>query len=125
LLAPVFNAGRNKERVAAERARAEQAVFSYEQAVLRAFREVEDSLVAARTYREEYAARQRQVAAARNAAVLSRARYNGGVTSYLEVLDTERSLFNAELSESQTLRLYFNAVIELYKALGGGWNPES
>ena len=125
LLAPIFNAGRNKERVAAERARAEQAVFSYEQAVLRAFREVEDSLVAARTYREEYAARQRQVAAARNAAVLSRARYNGGVTSYLEVLDTERSLFNAELSESQTLRLYFNAVIELYKALGGGWNPES
>jgi len=125
LLAPVFNAGRNKERVAAERARAEQAVFSYEQAVLRAFREVEDALVAARTDREEYAARQRQVAAARNAAVLSRARYNGGVTSYLEVLDTERSLFNAELSESQTLRLYFNAVIELYKALGGGWNPES
>ncbi len=125
LLAPVFNAGRNKERVAAERARTEQAVLSYEQSVLRAFREVEDSLVAARTYREEYAARQRQVAAARSAAVLSRARYNGGVTSYLEVLDTERSLFSAELSESQTLRLYFNAVIELYKALGGGWNPES
>ena len=125
LLAPVFNAGRNKERVAAERARTEQAVLSYEQSVLRAFREVEDSLVAARTYREEYAARQRQVTAARSAAVLSRARYNGGVTSYLEVLDTERSLFSAELSESQTLRLYFNAVIELYKALGGGWNPES
>ena len=125
LLAPVFNAGRNKDRVAVERARTEQALLSYEQAVLRAFREVEDSLVAARTYREEYAARQRQVAAARSAAVLSRARYNGGVTSYLEVLDTERSLFSAELSESQTLRLYFNAVIELYKALGGGWNPES
>ena len=125
LLAPVFNAGRNKERVAIERARTEQALLSYEQAVLRAFREVEDALVAARTYREEFAARERQVAAARSAAVLSRARYNGGVTSYLEVLDTERSLFSAELSESQTLRLYFNAVIELYKALGGGWNPES
>ena len=124
VLAPVFNAGRNKERVAIERARTEQALLSYEQAVLRAFREVEDALVAARTYRDEFAARERQVAAARSAAVLSRARYNGGVTSYLEVLDTERSLFSAELSESQTLRQYFNAVIELYKALGGGWNPE-
>ena len=47
------------------------------------------------------------------------------MTSYLEVLDTERSLFSAELSESQTLRQYFNAIIELYKALGGGWTPES
>ena len=54
----------------------------------------------------------------------SRARYDGGVTSYLEVLDSERSLFSAELSESQTLRLYINSIIELYKALGGGWVPE-
>jgi multidrug efflux system outer membrane protein len=65
------------------------------------------------------------VAAARSAAMLSRARYDGGVTSYLEVLDTERSLFNAELTESQTLRLYINAIIELYKSLGGGWMPEN
>ena len=61
----------------------------------------------------------------RSAAMLSRARYDGGVTSYLEVLDTERSLFSAELTESQTLRLYINAIIELYKALGGGWSPEN
>jgi len=124
ILAPVFNAGRNRSRVEAERARTEQALLSYEQTVLRAFREVEDALVAVRTYRTEHEARQRQVAAARSAATLSRARYNGGVTSYLEVLDTERSLFNSELTESQTLRLYINAIIELYKALGGGWNPE-
>jgi hypothetical protein len=71
------------------------------------------------------AARRRQVESARSASTLSRARYDGGVTSYLEVLDTERSLFNAELAESQTLRLYFNSIIELYKALGGGWAPES
>ncbi len=125
LLAPVFNAGRNRSRVDIEQARTEQATLAYQQAVLRAFREVEDSLVAVRTYREEYAAREKQVAAARSAALLSRARYDGGVTSYLEVLDTERSLFSAELSESQTLRQYFNAIIELYKALGGGWTPES
>lgn len=124
ILAPIFNAGRNKSRVEAEQARTEQALLAYQQTVQRAFREVEDSLVAVRTYRSEHAARQRQVAAALSAAKLSRARYNGGVTSYLEVLITEQSLFSAELAETQTLRLYFNAIIELYKALGGGWNPE-
>ena len=85
---------------------------------------MEDALVAVRTYRDEHAARSRQVEAARSAARLSRARYDGGVTSYLEVLDSDRSLFNAELAESQTLRLYLDAVIRLYKALGGGWSPE-
>ncbi len=123
LLAPVFNAGRNRSRVEIERARARQALLTYEQAVQRAFAEVEDALVAVRTYRDEHAARTRQVAAARSAARLSRARYDGGVTSYLEVLDSDRSLFNAELAESQTLRLYLDAVIRLYKALGGGWSP--
>jgi len=125
ILAPVFNSGRNKNRVEIERARTEQALLAYEQTVQRAFREVEDALAAVRTYRMEHEARERQVAAARSAATLSRARYDGGVTSYLEVLDTERSLFNAELTESQTQRLYINAIIELYKALGGGWNPDS
>jgi multidrug efflux system outer membrane protein len=121
ILAPIYNAGRNKSRVEAERARTEQALLAYQQTVQRAFREVEDALVAVRTYRVEHAARRRQVEAAHNAARLSRARYDGGVTSYLEVLITEQSQFSAELAESRTLRLYFNAIIELYKALGGGW----
>jgi len=125
ILAPIFNAGRNRSRAEAERARTEQALLSYQQTVQRAFREVEDALVAVRTYRDEHAARQRQVEAALNAAKLSRARYNGGVTSYLEVLITEQSQFSAELAETQTLRLYFNAIIELYKALGGGWVAEA
>jgi multidrug efflux system outer membrane protein len=123
LLAPIFNAGANRARVDAEVARAEQALLAYEQTVRRAFREVEDSLVAVGTYRSEHAARERQVAAARSAATLSRARYDGGVTSYLEVLDAERSQFNAELTESETLGAYIRSVIQLYKALGGGWNP--
>ena len=121
ILAPVFNSGRNRSRVEIERARTRQALERYEQTAQRAFREVEDALVAVRTYRDEFEARAFQVRAARSAAMLSRARYNGGVTSYLEVLDTERTLFNAELAESQSLRLYFNSIIELYKALGGGW----
>ncbi len=125
IASPLFNAGRNKARVEVERARTEQALESYEQTVIRAFREVDDALVAIRTYKDEHEARRLQVEAARSAVTLSRARYDGGVTSYLEVLDTERSLFSAELAESQTLRLYFNSIIELYKALGGGWSPET
>jgi multidrug efflux system outer membrane protein len=108
ILAPIFNAGRNRSRVEAEQARTEQALLAYQQTVQRAFREAEDALVAVRTYRDEHAARQRQVEAALNAAKLSRARYNGGVTSYLEVLITEQSQFSAELAETQTLRLYVN-----------------
>jgi multidrug efflux system outer membrane protein len=56
--------------------------------------------------------------------MLSRARYDGGVVDYLEVLDSERTLFNAQLEQSQTLQLYFNAIVRLYAALGGGWPVE-
>jgi multidrug efflux system outer membrane protein len=93
--------------------------------VLIAFQEVEDALVATRTWADEHAARLRQLEAARSATTLSRARYDGGVTSYLEVLDSERSLFDAENSASQTLRSQLVSVVDLYKALGGGWDPES
>ena len=88
----------------------------------RAVQEVEDSLVAIRTYREEYDYRTYQVSAARNAAMLSRARYDEGVTSYLEVLDIERSLFQAELGASVNLQNYLSSIVQLYKALGGGWS---
>ncbi len=69
-------------------------------------------------------AREAQVTAARSAAGLSRARYDGGVTSYLEVLDSDRSLFRAELLASSTRRQQVVAVVSLYKALGGGWPTE-
>ena len=84
---------------------------------------MEDALVSIRTLRVEHAARTRQVVAARNAARLSKARYDGGVVDYLEVLDSERTRFQAELDESRTLQEYLNSIVELYKALGGGWSP--
>ena len=56
---------------------------------------------------------------------LSRARYEGGYTSYLEVLDAERSLFNAELNYAQTQADLFNALVNVYKAMGGGWVDEA
>lgn len=123
LFAPLFNSGSLKAQAEAQRARAEQALQAYAATYQGALREVDDALAAVRTLREEHATRTRQVVAARNAARLSWARYNGGVVDYLEVLDSERSLFEAELEESATLRAYLNAIVELYKALGGGWNP--
>ena len=122
--APLFNAGQNKRRVEIEIARTEQLLNEYELTVLQAFREVEDALASIRTLRDESAARELQVRAARSAAFLSQARYFGGVTSYLEVLDTERSLFRTELAASAVRRAQLVAIVDLYKALGGGWMPE-
>ncbi len=121
---PIFNAGRLRAQVDVEIARTEQAMLFYEQTLQQSLREVEDALVAIRTYKNEHAARSRQVFAARSAAKLSRARYDGGVVDYLEVLDTERTLFAAELAESQALRQYLNSIVRLYRSLGGGWTPE-
>ena len=121
LLGPIFDAGRNKSRVEAEIARTEQALQLYQLTILQAFQEVEDALVAITTFNEEARERELQRDAALSAAFLSRARYDGGVTSYLEVLESERSLFRAELLASSTRREHMVSVINLYKALGGGW----
>jgi len=121
LLGPIFNFNKNKRRVDIERHRTEQMLLSYEQTVLIAFKEVEDALVEIRTYKKELEARKRQVTAATNASLLSKARYDKGVTSYLEVLESNRQLFDAELIAAQTLDEYLFAYVKLYKALGGGW----
>ena len=123
LFAPIFNAGQLKSIEEAQRQRAEQARLNYEQAVINGLRDVDDSLTGLRTSGNEHVARQRQLAAARTAARLSRARYDGGLVSYLEVLDSERSLFQAELLESQTRQQQLSAAVSLYRALGGGWSP--
>jgi multidrug efflux system outer membrane protein len=126
LLGPIFDAGRGRSRVEQERARTEQLISAYELTVLRSFQEVEDALIEIQTYRDEARAREAQLVAASSATELSRARYNGGVTSYLEVLESERSLFSAELASSATRREQTVAIVTLYKALGGGWptSPE-
>jgi multidrug efflux system outer membrane protein len=121
ILGPIFNFGKNKRRVEIERYRTEQAYLAYDQAVLNAFRETEDALVAVSTYRDELVAVLRQRVAAENAYMLSRARYDEGITSYLEVLDSERTLFDASLNASATLQCRLNAYVGLFKALGGGW----
>ena len=124
LLGPIFNSGQLKAQAEAARERARQSLLSYEATLQDSFREVEDALVAVRTYRDEHAAQARRARAATSAARLSWARYDGGVVDYLEVLDSERTLFNAELAESQSRQLYYSAIVRLYGALGGGWSVQ-
>ena len=122
LLQPLINRGRNLKQVAAERARTEAAVALYERAVLNAFREVEDGLVGVQRLREEADAGLRSVYAARRTVELATLRYEGGVDNYLNLLDAQRVLLDAELNTSNTVRRQKVAVVQLYKALGGGWD---
>ena len=118
---PLFTGGRLANEARAAGARAEQARLQFEQAVLQAFRESSDALVAVRTARDQRVAQQSQVVALRKAAGLAEIRYRGGVASYLEVLDAQRQLFAAELGLSQTQLLELSSVVGLYRALGGSW----
>lgn len=125
ILGPLFNFGKNKRRVEVERKKAEEMLYNYEYTVLNAFKEVEDALVSISTYTRELEAREIHYKAAENAAKLSGLRYDKGVTSYLEVLENERSAFEAELVLTETYQNLLNSYIGLYKALGGGWlSPE-
>ncbi|GJM28273.1 MAG: membrane protein [Cyclobacteriaceae bacterium] len=124
LLGPLFEFGKNKRRVEIERRITEQALYAYEFTVITAFREVEDALVEISTLKEELVARRDHVAAAQNAQYLSTERYDKGVTSYLEIIESQRQAFEAQLNLSDTIQQLFNAYVKLYKALGGGWLTE-
>jgi multidrug efflux system outer membrane protein len=118
---PIFTAGRIKGQVEAAEAVQQQALVNYQQAIQNAFREVNDALIDQDRTRETLKAQGQQVMALNDYARLARLRYDEGYSSYLEVLDAERSLFNVELSYTQTRADLFNAMVGLYKAMGGGW----
>jgi len=119
---PIFAFGKNKRRVEINRQQAEQFKFLYQKTYIGAVSEVEQSIQNVRTYQEEWKARNRQVQAALINFKLSHERYDSGYVSYLEVLDVETNLFNAQLSLAQLSERQLSSMIELYKALGGGWN---
>ncbi|MGW8195628.1 MAG: TolC family protein, partial [Desulforhopalus sp.] len=121
LLGPVIDFNKNRQRVEVEKQKTQQLLYQYENTVLNAFREVDNALNEIATYRDELSAIDRQLKAAKNANRLSRERYDKGMSSYLEVLDTERTLFSTDLQQSQLQQQYLNAFVKLYKALGGGW----
>lgn len=125
LFGPIFEFGKNKRRVEVEKFKTEQEVLKYEKTVINAFQEVENALIYLKTYKDQLKARKKQVDAALNARYLAELRYDKGVTSYLEVIEYQRSAFDAELTYAQTRRLYIESFIQLYKVLGGGWvSPE-
>ncbi|MGQ7945938.1 efflux transporter outer membrane subunit [Flavobacterium sp. WC2509] len=119
---PIFNFGKNRRRVEIYRQIAEESRLNYQKTCLVAVAEVEQSLQNVKTYKDEWTARNKQVIAARKNLELSNARYYNGYVSYLEVLQVEISLFDAELSLSELTQNQLSSTIQLYRALGGGWN---
>jgi len=118
---PIFTGGRLVNQTGVARARADQARLQYEQSVLVALREASDALVGVRTSRNQVTAQETQAQALRRALHLAEIRYRSGVASYVEVLEAQRSLFDAELGLSQAQLRQLTAAVQLYRALGGSW----
>lgn len=118
---PLFTGLRLESQQQAARARVDQARGRYEQTVLQAWREADDALVALRLSRDQLTAQETQVQALGRAYGLALARYQAGVSSYLEVLDAQRSLFTAQLALVAQQRAYLVQTVRLYRALGGSW----
>jgi outer membrane protein, multidrug efflux system len=125
LLQPLFNAGRNQALVQAQAARMRAAMEQYRRVVLAAFAEVESALVSYRRFSEQRGVGERRLEALRKVLELAEVRYVGGKTEYLEVLDAQRALFDAELEQADTIQAQLVSLTALYKALGGGWDPST
>ncbi len=118
---PIFTGGRLKSNVKSARAQQELALVQYQATIQNAFREVSDSLVEYQKVREIRAQQEQLVTTLRDRSQLAYARYQGGVDTLLNALDADRDLFDAELSLAQTKRNELLSLVQLYKALGGGW----
>jgi len=121
---PIFNAGRNRANLEVRKAQQEQALITYEQTIQQAFLEVEDALLAHQKIREARLVQEQLVKVSREALQLAQFEYLNGKATYLDVLTSQRSMFEAEVSLAQTVRDQLVTVVQLYKALGGGWSPE-
>jgi multidrug efflux system outer membrane protein len=118
---PIFNSGSLRANVRLTEAQQQQALLTYQQTIQQAFREVSDSLVAYRKFREFREHQEALTKAAQDAAALSETRYSGGVTSYLEVLTNETNYFSAQLNLARARLNERLSLVQIYNALGGGW----
>jgi outer membrane protein, multidrug efflux system len=118
---PLFQGGRLRAGVRATEALKQEALLAYKKSIQQSFQEVSDALVGVRRLREVRIEAERQVKALTQQTELAYQRYFGGVTPYLEVLDSDRQLFESELRLTQAQSDELLAVIALYRALGGGW----
>jgi multidrug efflux system outer membrane protein len=118
---PIFTGGRLRGNLDVAKAQQQQALITYQSTVLTAFQEVNDALIAYQKSREQLAAQEVFVAAAKDALDLSNLRYQGGVDTYLNVLTAEESLFTGQITLAQDRDAVWAALVQLYQALGGGW----
>jgi outer membrane protein, multidrug efflux system len=121
LVLPIFDAGRNQSNLDGARAAQGIAIAEYEKAIQTAFREVADSLASRATLADQLRANQAQAQAEAVRFRLSDLRYRNGVSSYLDVLDAQRSLFTARQAVVQTRLQQLQSQVALYRSLGGGW----
>ena len=124
LFAPLFQGGRIRRNYDASKARFEQAMAQYQKAALNSYREVANAIVGVKKLGEARVELETGVAALTNAAALSRSRYDAGLANYLEILNADQQLFEQELQLAQVQGEEMRAFVELYRALGGGWQPE-
>jgi multidrug efflux system outer membrane protein len=118
---PLFEGGRLRGQLELSKAQKEELVLNYQKTILGSFRDVSDALIAARKTREAREEQVKLVAAAQDATRLARIRYQGGATSYLEVLTTDTNLFAAQLNLATAQQNEALTLVQLYSALGGGW----
>jgi NodT family efflux transporter outer membrane factor (OMF) lipoprotein len=118
---PVFNGGRLRSNVQLAKAQEEIALIQYERIIQTAFREVSDALVQYEKVREIRTKQESLVATLRDRSRLSYVRYEGGIDTLLSALDADRDLFDAELGLAQVRRNELLTLVQLYRALGGGW----
>ena len=121
---PLFNAGARRAQLSAAESRFNQARLAYEQAVLEALREVSDALNTFYKTGESLEAELALQKASSEYVSLATKRYRNGVLAYLDVLDAQRFQFGAEIAVSVARQAQLTALVDLYKALGGGWNPD-
>jgi NodT family efflux transporter outer membrane factor (OMF) lipoprotein len=117
----IFNAGRLRNNVRYTEARKREMIATYEKSIQNGFREVSDALIEHQKDREQRQQEELFVKALRDADRLSQLRYKGGIDSYLQVLDAERNLFQGELTLARLRRDELLSMVDLYRALGGGW----
>jgi len=123
--APIFNAGRTGANVRFTEAVQRELVVNYQRAIYAALREVSDALARHRRTSEQRAEQERLVEALRASVRLSTQRYEGGIDNYLQVLDAQRNLFQVELDLVRLRQQELAAIVQLYRALGGGWDHEA
>lgn len=118
---PIFTGGGIAGQVKQAEATQQEALLTYQKSIQVAFQEVSDALVAHTKSRDRLGIQDRQLRTLRNYLELARLRYDEGYTSYIEVLDAERNLFDAEVAHAQTQSQVYVSLVNLYKAMGGGW----